>query len=116
MEILIQLNAYQAISTLNQLQTRLGGLDASFKSSAGTINHSAMSFERWTQAAQKTVGAASPLSGGFTQIRNSLGGLNSQINTTAQALPKMTSAEQQAARRELGYRLSKMKLSMLLEQ
>ena len=61
--LLLQVNAANAISTINQVKTQLGTLSASFTQSNGAIMQSTQSFERWTQAAQKTVGAASPLSG-----------------------------------------------------
>lgn len=81
--ILVDLDANQAINTINTLRTQLGGLGASFTQSNGAVTQSTMSFERYNTAAQKTIGTSSAMSSSLGQVRNSLGQLNSRINTTA---------------------------------
>ena len=49
---LVHLDANQAISTMNSLETPLGSLGASFTQSNGAVAQTAQSFERYTQAAQ----------------------------------------------------------------
>jgi len=50
-----------------------------------------------TSAAQKAVGASSPLAGNISQVRNPMGGLQTQINSTAATLPKLANGQQQVA-------------------
>lgn len=60
--ILVNLDANQAINTINTLRTQLGGLGPSFIQSTGALAQSATSFEHYNTAAQKTVGTSSAMS------------------------------------------------------
>ena len=81
--IRIHLDAQQAISIMNQVRTQLGGLGASFTQANGLITQTAASFEKYNTAARQTVGTSSAMSSSLGQVRDALGQLNSQINTTA---------------------------------